>query len=220
MAQQACVWIWYSKEFDMSLQRLATGCLCWQICLLFTKCYVCPLLQVKILVQSNGPRKGGGQQIDSLKKGARRRPQHVCVCACQWTLCVCVFWKFFSCRWCSDGNWKAVDCHSTPCYLVASREVLCVFCCPFFPLWKHTHTNTHSKYIHPCAGVCLPPTCRSPSITPHSAPRPPLSRKTPAVKVAALPASPPAPLKLHSVLWIPTLCTAFWSFVYITECFF
>lgn len=99
------------------------------------------------------------------------------------TLCMRVFRKFFSCRWCSDGNWKAVYCHSTPYYLVASREVLYVCSGSFV----NTHSHKHTQYAR---GICMPPTWLSPSITPRSTPRPPLSRSTPAVTVMALPAGP------------------------------
>lgn len=129
------------------------------------------LLQDKISEQANGPKKGGGLQIDSLKKGAWRRSQHVCVCVEErmWAhghlyVYVCVV-KVYSCRLCSDGNWKMLYCHSTPCYLLASREVLDVCSAGHSFLCEHTLTQAHkvhiSTFLH-----CLPPTWLSPSITP------------------------------------------------------
>lgn len=151
---------------------------------------------------SNGLKKGGGQQTDSLKKGAQRRPQHVCVCVCkslcQWTLCICVFEKFFlkvffSCRWCSDGNWNEVYPYSPPFPALCGclqRTSIC-FVLPFLPVVKtHLHTYAYNIYKHmsPLAhGWLLPGS--APPLPLHPAPRPPLSRITPAVKVIALPAS-------------------------------
>lgn len=163
------------------------------------------LLQVKILVQSSGLEKGGGPQTDILKKDARRRPQHVCPrrlgCVCPWTLCVCVWCESFSpAGGALMANWKVVYCHSTPYYLVSSGEGPCVFWCPFFPLRTHTYTQIHtvntstSLFWHMPASYLAqplhyPPPCHA------------LSRKTPAVKVVALPASILCCIKVSLCCW-------------------
>lgn len=77
-------------------------------------------------------------------------------------------------------------------YVVASSEGLYVLCCHFYPLWKHIYTHTHTTFISTClhwhmAGSYLAQLLHYPYL--HPAPRPPLSRITPAVKVIALPAS-------------------------------
>lgn len=115
-------------------------------------------------------------------------------------------WRFFSCRWCSDDNWKAFYCHSTPYYLVAFKGgTVCVFWCLFC---EHTLTQTNTQYVqaHPSsAGICLPPTWLSLSITPNA--RPALHSAGEHLQLRSQPRlpAPSAALKLHSVLWMPTL---------------
>lgn len=149
-------------------------------------------LQDKISEQANGPKKGGGLQIDSLKKGAWRRSQHVCVCVEErmWAhghlVYVCVV-KVYSCRSCSDGNWKMLYCHSTPCCLVASREVLDVCSAGHSFLCEHTLTQAHKVHTSTFLHWHMPASyLAQPVHYPQSAPRPPLGRRTPAVKVVAL----------------------------------
>lgn len=120
------------------------------------------LLQVKIPMPSNGLKKGGGQQTDSLKK---RCPEEASAC-----MCVCVnqcvnghcvyvclrsffFFKFFSP---AGGALMATGMRSTPThlpsqhYVVASSEGLYVLWCHFYPLWKHIYTHTHTTFISTC----------------------------------------------------------------------
>ncbi len=122
----------------------------------------------------------------------------VCVCVCvyiqecvfPWTLCVCVCYESFSpaggALMATRRRFAATQpptiCLPPGRYYVCSGAHSC--------LCEHTLISTQYIQACPSAGVCLPPTWLSPSITPHSAPRPPLSRKTPAVKVLAQPASP------------------------------
>lgn len=126
---------------------------------------------------------------------------YVCVCVnhCASGHCVYVclrsfFFKvFFSCRWCSDGNWNEVYPYSPPfpalCGCLQRRSIC--FVLPFLPLVKtHLHTYAYNIYKHmsPLAhGWLLRGS--APPLPLHPAPRPPLSRITPAVKVIALPAS-------------------------------
>lgn len=109
---------------------------------------------------------------------------------CVWSF---FFKVFFSCRWCSDGNWNEVYPYSPPfpalCGCLQRRSIC--FVLPFLPLVKtHLHTYAYNIYKHmsPLAhGWLLPGS--APPLPLHPAPRPPLSRITPAVKVIALPAS-------------------------------
>lgn len=76
-----------------------------------------------------------------------------------------------------------------------------------------THSHKHSIQLiqaRPCIGMCLPPTWLSPSITPIP-PCPALPSAGEHLQLRSWPClpTPSAALKLHSVLWIPTLCTAF-----------
>ena len=107
-----------------------------------------------------------------------RSPEEASACVCAHGPFMCVCSWVFSCRGCSDGSWKAVCCHSTPYYPVASREV-CSWC-PFF-CFVNTHSHNSTSLFPMPAPYLL-----HPSITPHLAAHPSLSRKTPAVKVVAL----------------------------------
>lgn len=168
--------------------------------------------KIKFLNRPKGRRREGGPQIDSLKKGARRRPQRVClcvcksVCVCSWALCAYVCCESFPP---AGGALMATGRHFTATqpptiWLPQGRCYLCVLV-PMLP-FVHTHTQIDTAYSSTSLHWHVPASyLAQPLHYPHSAPRPPLGKRTPAVKVAALPASPLSALKLHSSLDTNTL---------------
>lgn len=138
----------------------------------------------------------------------------VCVCksvrVCSWTLCACVCCESFPP---AGGALMATGRHFTATqpptiWLPQGRCYLCVLV-PMLA-FVHTHTQIDTAYTSTSLHWHAPASyLAQPLHYPHSVPRPRLGRRTPAVRVATLPASPLSALKLHSVLWIPTLGTAF-----------
>lgn len=131
-----------------------------------------------------GWRREGALQIDSLTKVPGGG---LSMCACGHFVYVCVL-KVFLLQvvlwWQLEGSLLPLNPLLSGCLQGGS---MCILVPVFFFVNTHLHTN---KVARPFTGICLPPTWLSPSITPNPVPRPPLSRKTPAVKVTALPTSP------------------------------